>query len=191
MPRLYLVRHGEPSGAFGVDDDPGLSEQGRAQAAEAAWKLAALRPRRILSSPMLRCRETAAALEMETGLAARLEPRVSEVAAPSGTADRRAWLAAAFPWIGAANGENSRWGRLGGDLMTFRDAAVAAVREIQEDSAIFTHFIAINAIVGSALGVDDTIVIRPAYASITTLDADADGLRIVARGLEAASVRVL
>jgi broad specificity phosphatase PhoE len=56
---------------------------------------------------------------------------------------------------------------------------------------VFTHYVAINAIVGAALGVDDTIVCRPAYASITTLDADGDGLRIVALGAETASVQVL
>jgi broad specificity phosphatase PhoE len=191
MPRLYLVRHGEPEASYGTRPDPGLSERGRAQAAEAAWKLAALKPRRVLTSPLVRCRETAAALEMETGLAAAIEPRVAEVAPPDEAADRRAWLAATFPAIGAPNGANSRWTQLGAALLAFRDAAIAVAGEIAEDSVVFTHYVAINAIVGAALGADDTIVCRPAYASITTLDAGGDGLRIVALGAETASVQVL
>ncbi|MGE0045617.1 MAG: histidine phosphatase family protein, partial [Hyphomonadaceae bacterium] len=71
MPRLYLIRHAEPAATWGGSDpNPGLSELGRAQAADASWKLAALKPKRIVTSPLMRCRETAAALEMEMGLTA-------------------------------------------------------------------------------------------------------------------------
>lgn len=93
MARLFLIRHGEAAAAWGgADDDPGLSERGRAQAEAAAATLLAEPGLQLISSPMRRCRETAAAYEGAVGRVARIEPRVSEVATPAGIGDRRAWL---------------------------------------------------------------------------------------------------
>jgi hypothetical protein len=47
---------------------------------------------------------------------------------------------------------------------------------------VFTHFIAINVIVGAALGVEHTIVCTPDHASITEIDIGAGALRLVRHG---------
>ena len=65
MSRVYLIRHAKPSATWGGDDDdPGLDDTGKAQAEAAAKALLALppqlRPVRVVSSPLRRCRETAA-----------------------------------------------------------------------------------------------------------------------------------
>ncbi len=174
MTRLFLIRHGEPEAAWGgAADDPGLSKTGRAQAEAAALALGDFGPLQIISSPMQRCRETAAPFETRTGLRARIEPRVSEVIAPAGVADRRAWLRENFPWD---EGRARRpWSSADPALRVWRDRAVAAMLELRENTAVFSHFIAINAIAGAATRSEDTIVQVPGYASITEIEAH-DGL---------------
>ena len=178
MKRLFLIRHGEPGAAWGEADDPGLSAKGRAQAVQAAEALPA--GLAIISSPMSRCRETAAPYEARLGAPARIDPRVSEVATPAGVADRRAWLQEHFPWRAGAPGRN--WATLAPGLHHWRNEVLAAARGIAGDSAVFTHFIAINALVGAALGRADTIVCRPNHASITEIAVSDDELRLIALG---------
>jgi broad specificity phosphatase PhoE len=166
MTRLFLIRHGEPEAAWGgAVDDPGLSEAGRAQAEAVAEALAGFGPLAILSSPMRRCRETAAAFEARAGAAACMEPRVSEVVAPAGVADRRSWLRENFPWDDGV--ARRRWRDVDPALRAWRDAVVGAMLEQKQDCAVFSHFIAINALASVAMRSDDTIVCVPGYASIT------------------------
>ncbi|HEY8865370.1 MAG TPA: histidine phosphatase family protein [Solirubrobacteraceae bacterium] len=70
--RLYLVRHART--ALNADGrlrgrlDPALDDVGRAEAAALATVIAALRPARIVSSPLRRAWETAAAIADPAGL---------------------------------------------------------------------------------------------------------------------------
>jgi phosphohistidine phosphatase SixA len=80
--RLYLVRH--------AHSDPGdpdslrpLSTLGLRQARELGEQLASSAPETVLSSPLLRARETAAAIAKAAGV----EPRVDERLAPGATAE--------------------------------------------------------------------------------------------------------
>ncbi len=73
---VYFVRHGEtiltPTRKFsGVGPlDPELTEEGLAQAALVAAEIAKLEPEVLIASPLQRTRQTAAAIEATTGLAA-------------------------------------------------------------------------------------------------------------------------
>jgi broad specificity phosphatase PhoE len=185
MTRIFLIRHAEPAAGWGgADDDPGLTERGRVQADVAATLLAMEGPLALVSSPMLRCRETAAALANRVGIGPRIEPRVSEVVAPPDVTDRPAWLRSNFVW---ADGVARRqWAEVSPALRAWRDDAVAAIESIEDDCAVFTHFIAINAIVSAVRNSSDTIVFRPAHASITELELSG-GLRLVRLGGEMAS----
>lgn len=129
---------------------------------------------------MLRCRETAAPYETRFGRSALIEARVSEVATPPGLADRRAWLASTFPWRMGA--EPRSWTDLEPALHVWRADVLGAVRALRRDAAVFSHFIAINVLVGDALGRTDTIVCRPAHASITELACENGVLRLVKHG---------
>jgi len=178
MHRLFLIRHGAPEAAWGEADDPGLSALGRTQAEAAAR---ALRDGlSIWTSPMLRCRETAAPYEARRGQAALVEPRVSEVATPTDVGDRRQWLAEAFPWRDGAGQRD--WATLAPTLHAWRHDVLAAACGISRDTAVFTHFIAINVIVGAAMERGETIVCRPNHASITELRVRDGALEIVALG---------
>jgi phosphohistidine phosphatase len=82
--RLFLVRHAEA--APGTPDDlRALTPRGREQARALGTRLAAdgLRPDVLVSSPLLRARETAE----ELGRALGVDPEADERLAPGATAD--------------------------------------------------------------------------------------------------------
>ncbi|MFO1018658.1 MAG: histidine phosphatase family protein [Hyphomonadaceae bacterium] len=182
MTRLFLIRHGEAAAAWGGDDhDPGLSELGRSQAEAAARVLAGLGSLRVLCSPMQRCRETSAPYLAKASAEALIEPRVSEVPTPADIADRRLWLQQNFPWRGGAV---RSWREIDARLSPWRQALIECVSSVREDTAVFSHFIAINVVCGAALGRDETIVCKPDYASITELEVSGGRLRLVRHGAE-------
>src|ERR1700679_791727 len=88
MSRVYLIRHAKPSATWGGDDDdPGLDDAGKAQAEAAAKALLALppglRPTRVVSSPLRRCRETAAPFAAAIGAEVEIDPNVGEIPSPA------------------------------------------------------------------------------------------------------------
>ena len=80
---LVLVRHGESSGNIGgvmssnFDTHP-LTAKGEAQAGKIALELAKLRVDRIVSSPVLRARQTAGIISDELGLEVTIDDRLRE-----------------------------------------------------------------------------------------------------------------
>jgi phosphohistidine phosphatase SixA len=80
--RLFLVRHAEAA-AGEPDDLRPLTVAGRNTARELGARLAAEQPDAVVSSPLLRARETAAAIAEAAGL--EVEP--DERLAPGATAD--------------------------------------------------------------------------------------------------------
>jgi phosphohistidine phosphatase SixA len=80
--RLFLVRHAEAA-AGNPDDLRPLTPGGRGTAREIGARLAAEQPEAVLSSPLLRARETAAAIAEAAGLEAEADERL----APGATAE--------------------------------------------------------------------------------------------------------
>lgn len=80
--RVLLWRHGNTDwnndGRIQGQTDSQLNERGRAQAAAAAHRLAALEPSLIISSDLSRCWDTAAHLAKLTGLTVERESRLRE-----------------------------------------------------------------------------------------------------------------
>ena len=178
MTRVYLVRHGRAAAGWDADPDPPLDELGRSQAEVVADRLAPLGPLAIVSSPLLRCRQTSAPLASRWGTAARIEPAVAEIPSPEGVAmgERVAWLRSAMA---------GEWADLGPRYVGFRDGVVSAVTDLPADTVVFSHFVAINALIGSAIG-DDHLVTRSLdNCSITVIDVVDGGLRLVEAGHEA------
>ena len=104
---------------------------------------------------------------------------VTEIPSPNGVAmaERVAWLREVM---------QGRWSDLDENYLVFRDRLVEFVRAIERDTVIFSHFVAINAVIG-ALTNDDRLVIRSLdNCSVTLLECDAKGkLRIAQSGHEA------
>ena len=80
--RLFLVRHAEAASGDPDELRP-LTAAGRDAARELAERLAAEQPEAVVSSPLLRARETAAAIADASGL----EPETDERLAPGATVD--------------------------------------------------------------------------------------------------------
>ena len=184
MARVYMIRHGRPAagwGDHGADPDPGLDDVGRAQAEAASRALLALPtpPTLVLTSPLRRCRETAAPFAAALGMQPVIEPRVAEIPTPKAlaAADRPEWLRTAFA---------GTWAGIEGDLdyLAWRDAVAAAVIA-HPGAAIFSHFVAINAVMSVITGDDRVIGFRPDHTSMTILAVRDGALSLVARGDEA------
>lgn len=186
MARVHMIRHGKPASTWGdADEDPGLDETGKAQARAAADALLALpeaeRPTRVISSPLKRCRETAAPFAAALGVPVEIDPRVGEIPTPSSqTAETRpAWLRAAFTGL---------WKDIEGDLDydQWRRSVAAAVASYG-GAAVFSHYVAINAAVSTALDDDRVMSFRPDHTSITRFEVEDGVLKLVEKGREAAT----
>lgn len=178
MTRIFLVRHGEPAKSPDVDHSKWpLSRYGRTQADYAAERLHDMGPLNIVSSPALRCQETARFAAERFNKPVKVEPRVGELVPPRGVGDIYAWLVQNFPLSAAVN-----WSQLDQALNKWRADNIQAVRELKEDTVIFTHFININAIMGAALRLDATIACRPDYGSITEFSVVNGDIRLVMDG---------
>jgi broad specificity phosphatase PhoE len=162
MPRIYLVRHGRAAAGWDFDPDPDLDNVGLAQAAAVAEQLVGLGPLPIVSSPLLRCRRTAASLSAAWNTEARIEPLVAEIPSPEGVAmtDRVSWLRAAMA---------GTWTDLGPRYTEYRDLVVATVATLPADTVVFSHFVAINVLVGAALGRDELVIRSLDNCSVTTI----------------------
>lgn len=186
MPRLYLIRHGKPAASWGGhDDDPGLDETGHSQAAAARDFLLsrpeAERPRAVVSSPLARCRETALPTARALGVEVEIDPGVGEIPTPAALpAEARGdWLRQAF---------QGAWGEIEGDLDydSWR-RQVAQSLHLRGDTAVFSHFVAINAVVSLLTGEDRVVSFRPDHTSITTLETDGKSLTLIEKGREAST----
>ena len=183
MPRVYIIRHGSPASTWGdnANADPGLDAKGRAQAQDAATALLALPqpPRFVISSPLARCRETAAPFAKAVGSAPRIEHHVAEIPTPAAIAleDRPAWLRHAFA---------QDWSDIEGDIdyAVWRDQ-VAATVTASADTAVFSHFVAINAAVSAATNDPRVLCFQPCHCSITVFETDGKKLTLIQRGAEA------
>lgn len=186
MSRLFLIRHGKPAATWGeADEDPGLDATGKAQAEAARNALLALpadqRPTRVVSSPLRRCRETAMPTAEALGVEIEIDPAVGEIPTPKGLSaeDRPAWLREVF---------QGRWADAKGDLdydAWRRD--VAASLAARGGTAVFSHYVAINAVMSLLADDDRVLVFRPDHASISTLETDGAALALIERGREAST----
>lgn len=188
--RLVLVRHGETAltaqRRYSGRGDVELSPVGMAQASAVADRLAAMmRPAAgepvVVSSPLRRCRETAAPLAALLGVEVEIELAVGEIPTPADLAPeaRPAWLKRAFA---------GDWSDIEGDrdyLAWTIEVAGALAR--YEGCAVFSHFVALNAAVAAAQGTGAVMAFRPDHASVTVFEVVDNRLRLVEKGREAST----
>ena len=178
MTTLYLVRHAKPASGYGDSIDPGLDAVGKEQAiltADELCGLPSLLP--VYTSPLRRCRETSQPLGERWGVQPIIFPEAGEIPSPPlSLTDRQQWLRAAM---------TSDWDNLQAtapagspDYGGWRKTLLDAARAMAGDVVIYSHFIAINAVVGEAMGNEQVINFRPDHASITTIEVT-DGQFII------------
>jgi broad specificity phosphatase PhoE len=177
---IYLIRHGEPAAGWGDHLDPGLSPLGARQAEAAGEALVRAGAMRAVTSPMARCRETARPFEKQRETHARIEPGVGEIRKPADVSptDRPAWLKGVMAGSWSDVPEYAAW----------RAGVLKAVEACPDDTAIFSHFVAINAVVGLLTGNDNVLAFRPGHCSITKLARRGGKLVVAELGSEGALV---
>jgi len=185
MPRHYLVRHARPAASWGEETDPGLDATGHQQAEAAALTLAQTLDRMpIYSSPLRRCRETAHPLERMWQRSAEVFDPVAELPAPPvDLRARQQWLEQAM--LGTWQEMNDFAPPGSPDYLAWRETLLDSLARIPHDSVIFSHFIAINVVVGAARSRQDVVCFRPDHASITCVEVLNEGVRIVELGRQA------
>ena len=172
---IWLVRHGEAAASWGAHPDPGLSPTGSQQALDVSRRL----PEgvsTVISSPMQRCRETAAPFAARLDLPVRSEPRVSEIPTPNSVTDRVAWLRGLMA---------GTWRDAPSMIQEWRADLIDAVSALPQGSVVFSHFVAINALVGATEGRDDVTVFHPGHCAVTQFTRRDGRLVTVTRGGEA------
>ncbi|MFD8711072.1 bifunctional RNase H/acid phosphatase [Streptomyces anulatus] len=188
---LVLLRHGETaltpekrfSGSGGTD--PELSATGRGQAERAAGHFAALGTvQEIVSSPLRRCRETAAAVAGRLGLDVRIDEglRETDFGAWEGLTfgevreryadDLTAWLASPDT---APTGGGESFAEVAERVAAARDRIVS--RSAGRTVLLVTHVTPIKTLVRLALGAPPEALFRMelSAASISTVAHYADG----------------
>src|SRR5581483_2372949 len=175
MPRLYLVRHGKTVSSN--DPDPALADLGLSQENAVASVLASKGPLPILASPARRTRATAAPLAQRWNVVPAPDLRVGEIPLPPGSEFRNHSACIQFACT-------RRWPEMHATLRSWRDQVLQTLLEIQRDTVVVTHFVAINVAVGHALGDDRVTCFQPENCSCTTLDSDGKQLRLVELGSE-------
>ena len=182
MPRLYLVRHARPAANWGEETDPGLDASGEQQAEAAARTLAQNLDRLpIYTSPLRRCRETARPLERLWLQPAEVFEACSELPSPPlPLSARQQWLKQAMQGTWRELNDFAPPGSP--DYLAWRQTLLESLARMRGDAIVFTHFIAINVIVGAAYSSEHVVHFRPDHASITCIELMNASLRIVELG---------
>lgn len=176
MPKIYLIRHGRAASGWGEAADPGLSREGCEQALQASKIMQAREPMSIVSSPMARARETAKPLAEAWSCTPEIDLRFSEIPTPGEIkTNRKAWIKDTL---------SKHWDAMELELQEWRDDLLAAIRALNADTVVFSHFIAINAVVGEAVGNKNMVVFMPDNASITVVAVEGPAIILLEKGLE-------
>ena len=151
------------------------------RAAEELQKLPNRLP--VYTSPLQRCRETAQPLADAWGTVPIVFPEIGEVPSPPlSLNDRQEWLRKGMDGDWAALQASAPAGSP--DYGAWRAALLNALRGMAADAVVFSHFIAINVVIGAARNTEKVISFRPDHASITVIDAGKDGIAIKVLGRE-------
>ncbi|MBW2177930.1 MAG: histidine phosphatase family protein [Deltaproteobacteria bacterium] len=178
MTTIYLIRHGRAAAGWGESVDPGLDDTGKKQAAGILQTLGEMQPMPIVSSPMARARETAEPLAKTWNCIPVIDSRFTEIPTPANIpSSRKAWIKAVL---------SKNWDELSGELQAWRENLILAACSLPVDTVVFTHFIAINALVGKAVRDNNVLVFLPDNTSITSLTVNGTSLMLLGKGREAA-----
>ncbi|UCD66991.1 MAG: histidine phosphatase family protein, partial [Betaproteobacteria bacterium] len=68
--------------------------------------------------------------------------------------------------------------------LAWRETLLNSLPQMNEDRVIFSHYIAINVVVGAAQARDKVVCFRPDHTSVTCVEVSAGELKVVALGRE-------
>ena len=159
---IILVRHGEASVAWSAHPDPGLSELGSEQAAEAGKSLIdKISSYSLLSSPKKRAIETMEMMIKEKGCSFQLDSRFIEIPSDNVNVDeKRDWLIKIF---------TAPIKELPEAVKEWRNNLIGWLNEIEGNVIVTTHFMVINTLVSYIVSNNKISYFHPDYASRTEI----------------------
>lgn len=176
MTKVLLIRHGEAAKNQQVSD-PILTELGHRQARALAERFGSEPTLNLVSSPMARARQTAQPLAARWQREVFIEPKVTEIPSPVGlpAAQRGEWIRGLL---------EQQWNQLEEHQLEWRQQIFDFLQGLQQDSAVFCHFMVINSVVAHLQ--DDLRIkqFRPDYTSITELHLHNGTLDLVQLGAD-------
>ena len=183
---LIIVRHGRPVRIEGADGiaDPELAPIGLKQAEAVADYLQDLSIDLVVSSPLLRARQTAAPLLKRLGLEAQIVPDLAEIDRDSDTYVPMEELknSGGEEWQSIIADPDSMHGDV--DIDAFADTVHGAFEKIIDENpgktvVAFCHAMVTMCFLQKMLGYGDKYGIRVDYASITRVQASSNGARSI------------
>lgn len=161
MTHIYLIRHGQAAASWDQDLDPPLSALGKQQAQQAAEHLcniSGIENMQCISSPIKRAYETAEAFAALTNKKIIIEKRVAEIPSPMDDLQQR------MPWLMSVM--KDEWPNLSQPLNSWRKDCIDFIQSLTQDSIIFSHYIAINVLIGHCQNNEQVISYHPDNCSI-------------------------
>jgi len=179
MAQIYLVRHGQAASGWDQDLDPPLSALGQTQALEAAEQLCKsisnINELQCVSSPIKRAYETATFFATRSKKEIIIEPRVAEIPSPIEDMNER------MPWLISIM--KDEWQNLSPELNRWRNDCIKYLDSLTQDTIIFSHYIAINVIIGHCQKSEQVISYHPDNCSIHHFENTP--LRVISLGEQA------
>jgi broad specificity phosphatase PhoE len=175
---LLLVRHGEASESWGKHPDPGLSKLGIKQSALLVNNkmLELLDSYSFVSSPKLRAKMTAEPLIKKFNKELIINDAYSEI--PSNDIDnsqKKTWLKDVM---------NTEIKDLPDFVVNWRNKIIKHSLGLSQNTIIFTHFMVINALVGSLLKKNAIMCFYPNYVSVTKITFENKEIKSISLGDE-------
>lgn len=178
MATIHLIRHGEAAASWQQNPDPGLSEQGRAQAVALAGERSSHPLDHLVSSPLQRAQETAAPTASARQLPVTVDRVFREIPTPPGISleNRLAWLKSCA---------HQTWGDADPVVIEWRDGILQTLQSLDGQVAIFTHFMVMNVVLGHLRGTEQLVCYQPDYCSILSLRKTGTQLQLLDVGRQA------
>ena len=178
---IFLVRHGEAASSWGESPDPGLSDLGHQEAERAAQELLPLLSAdvQLISSPLARAQETAEPLARLLAKPVEIDRVFREVPSPVPLSERQQWLRTFM---------QQDWSEQEGEIVQWREAAIERLMACDQPTAVFSHFLVINAVVSWVEGTSGILRFLPGNGSITHLRKHGEKLELVSLGAELETV---
>jgi len=169
---IYLIRHGEARAAWNEDPDPGLSEKGKQQSELLKKEISSDLPSHFdaISSPLLRAQETAIPLKNRLGFELSINSSFTEIPSPGiPLSERRDWLRRVF---------HLRVKELEEPQINWRNSIIQSLKQLQNDTIIFSHYMVINCVVGWINNSEKFVTFHPDNCSITKIKRVKDNFEI-------------
>ena len=184
MIKIYLIRHGEAIDGW-TSLDPGLSKLGKKQAEDlrSSLKKKLNDKTDIISSPLLRCQETANISVSDSKKKIVVDDIFRELPSPIKDLNKRVtWLKRVLPlnWEELEEDTESKLSNI--DYYLWRKKIINKIISFKNETVIFTHFVVINYVIGKIMNSNKVINFYPDNCSITEIGIENNKMELIKLG---------